>query len=435
MMKKANNNNPWTREDEWEHPHSVMEWWCLISFLKSIEDKKRWSSKISFCEWCKDKKEIGSIINFDLFDQDEEKHFIYYLRNDSTKLKTVKDSFYISYDDSYMKGKYPNYELYINDKKNNIKVNITFTAEALPRWIAQDVTSGQLPLGLGYYKYGFIPKCKISGTIEINKKTYNIGGMGYYEHVWGDIWFDNPLSGYFGLKKTISIYLKLINWWLQNIKLSIPKSIMFSTENNPFGYDWTWALLDNGWAIYYGNIMFFIMEGPAAGTLILTKDGKKYEEFNNIHFWYNKTRYSKEYDFYYPSDLELIAIKGNEKLNLRFIMTNDTRQYLARFSSGAFWRGFIICESPGVVEGSYSDGIKDTKLAGICKMEPQRQISVMGHNSLKIDILKPPSGVGVSFDLDSNFLRKKMFAKIQLSPKPKIKFNLKKIANLGVDKK
>jgi hypothetical protein len=137
MMKKANNNNPWTREDEWEHPHSVMEWWCLISFLKSIEDKKRWSSKISFCEWCKDKKEIGSIINFDLFDQDEEKHFIYYLRNDSTKLKTVKDSFYISYDDSYMKGKYPNYELYINDKKNNIKVNITFTAFQSAKFLEQ----------------------------------------------------------------------------------------------------------------------------------------------------------------------------------------------------------------------------------------------------------------------------------------------------------
>jgi hypothetical protein len=427
MMKKVNNHNPWTPEDEREHPLSFIEWWCLITFMRSIEDNKRWSLKLSLSEWNKDNKELGSIINFNIFDQEKEKHFIYYLRDDLNRLKTTKDGFYICYDDSYMKGSYPHYQLYINDKKNNIKIDIAYDAEALPRWIAQDITSGKLPLGLGFYRYGFIPKCKISGTMEINKKTYHLDGKGYFEHAWGDMWYDSPLSSFSGLKKTLSIYLKLIIWWFHNSKLSIPKSIMFTSENNPFGYDWTWALLDNGWTIYYGNIMFWIMEGPAAGTLILTRDGKKYEEFGNIHFWYNKTKYSNEYDFYYPTDLELIATKGKEKLQLRFIMTNDARQYLARFSGGSYWRGFIISESPGIVEGYYSDGVKKIKLSGICKIEPQRQLSAIGHNSLKIDILKPPSGVGISFDLDTHFLKKKIFAQIQLMPRPKIKFNLKKI--------
>ena len=202
---------------------------------------------------------------------------------------------------------------------------------------------------------------------------------------------------------------------------------MFSTENNPFGYDWAWALLDNGWTFYYGNIMFWIMKGPAAGTLILTKDGKKYEEFSNIYFQYNKTQQSKDYDFYYPTDFEITAKRGKEKLHLRFSSINGTREYITRFKGGRYWIGFAICESPGFVEGFYSDGEKKIELSGICKIEPQRQISVTGHNSLKIDILKPPEGVGISLDLNSHYLRKKIFSQIQLLPYPKLKFKLTKI--------
>jgi len=435
MTKNANMDNPWTPEDEREHPRSILEWWCLISFIKSIEDNKRWGLKIAFSEWNKNKNEQGSILNFDLYDKENDKHFIYYLRDESNRLKAAKDSFYISYGDSFAKGVYPHYEMYINDKKNNIKIDIEFNAESLPRWIAQDATSGQLPLGLGFYRYGFIPKVAISGKMVMNGSTYNLDGKGYYEHAWGDMWYDNPLSSFSGIKKTITIYLKLISWWLHNNKIRIPKSLMFSTENNPFGYDWAWALLDNGWSVYYGNIMFWVMEGPAAGTLILSKDGKKYEEFCNIHFRYNKTHPSKKHDFYYPTDLEITATKGKEKLHLRFTMTSDTREYLSRFIGGSYWLGFVICEAPGIVKGYYFDGEKKTKLSGICKIEPQRQISVIGHNSLKIDFQKPPAGVGISFDLDSHYLRKKIFAQIQLAPRPKIKLNIKKINGSKINKK
>jgi hypothetical protein len=169
------------------------------------------------------------------------------------------------------------------------------------------------------------------------------------------------------------------------------------------------------------------MEGPTAGTLILSKDGKTYVEFCNVHFKYNKTQYSKNYDFYYPEELEVTATKGKEKLHLRFKMTNESREYISRFSGGKYWLGFVICEAPGIVDGYYLDGEEKIKLSGTCKIEPQRQASIIGHNSLRIDFVKPPGGIGISFDLDSHYFRKKILFQIKLAPHLKIKINFKRI--------
>jgi hypothetical protein len=62
------------------------------------------------------------------------------------------------------------------------------------------------------------------------------------------------------------------------------------------------------------------------------------------------------------------------------------------------------------------------ELEGDCKIESQRQPSKLGHNSLIIDFIKPPKGVGISFDLDSHYLKKKFFTKMQFAPKPKLIF-------------
>ena len=186
---------------------------------------------------------------------------------------------------------------------------------------------------------------------------------------------------------------------------------------------------------FFGCIMFWIMEGPLVGSLILSKDGKRYVEFNTASFRYVKQHYAKEYDFFYPSELEVIAFRGKEKLQLRFKMTVDSREYVSRFSDGKYWRGFVICEAPGVVEGHYFDGEKETHLTGICRMEPQRQVSILGHNSITIDFLKPPKGFGVSFELDSHYLKKKMYTKLQLAPRPKIKMNLKRTDDSKKNKK
>jgi hypothetical protein len=282
-------------------------------------------------------------------------------------------------------------------------------------------------MGLGSYRYGFIPYGNLSGTIRIDEKKYTVVGKGYYEHVWGNFSYTNPFRNLSEYKKTLSTYAKLIGWQITGSKVKIPKSIALSTGNNPLSFDWAWALLDNGWSIFYGNALFWIMKGPVFGTLILTKDGKTYHEFKKISFRYNKTRYAKGHGFYYPTDFELTSETKKEKLHLRFKMENDSGEYIRRFNNGKIYVGYSIIEAPGVIEGFYSCRKEKIKLTGICKIEIQRQISRFGHNMLKLDFLLPPKGVGITVDFDSHFLEKKISAKVQLAPSPKIKFNIKRI--------
>jgi len=416
--------NPWTPEDEREHFPSTIEWWGAEAFFKSVEDNKEWSFKASFTEWLTKSKKPGSNLIITLFDLQNKKNFSYYSRNDSAKLETTKDSFNVRYGDSKMNGSYPNYKMHFRDLENKINFDIKYLAESLPHWIAQDVTNGWLPMSLGFYRYGFVPKCSLSGTMKTEDSIFNIEGRGYFEHVWGNFSYTNPLLYATGLKKTISTYSKLIGWWLSNHKIRIPESIMFCTENNPRGYDWAWALLDNGWSLFFGNILFWIMKGPAAGLLILSKDGKTYTEFCNINFEYKETRYVKEYDFYYPSKIMITAKKGKEKLSLCFNMTVKSRELLMKLTGKK--NAFFICEAPGTIEGYYFDGGKKIKLNGVCKMEPQRQISKLGHNSLKLDFLLPPKGVGIDADFNSHYLKKRITTRIHLVPHPCIKFKVLK---------
>jgi len=422
MSVKKKYVNPWKPNDEKEHYPSAIEWWCAESFFKTLEDKKKWNLKTSFTEW-HEGTYIGSVYHSTLFDINNNKIYPYYNRNDKEKLISSDDRFEIKYDDSIVKGLYPNYFLQINDKKNNIKIDAEYKASSLPHWIAQDLTNGWLPLGIGLYRYGFIPKGDINGKMKISNKEFTIKGEGYFEHVWGDMNYNSPLF-HKEIKKTIGVYKNLIGWWIKNYEVKFPDTIGLSTDNNPLGYDWAWALFDNGWTLYYGNFMFFLTEGPVAGTVIFSKDGKKYEEIGNARFRYLKVEKGKKFDYKYPSEFEFTAKKGKQKLYLKLKMTTNKREYIARFPTGKLWLGFVICEAPGIIEGYYFDGSKKTNLKGICKIEPQRQISIFGHNSIKIDFLKPPKGCGISIELDSHYFRKKIKTQFKLSLKPKIKFEV-----------
>jgi hypothetical protein len=93
-----------------------------------------------------------------------------------------------------------------------------------------------------------------------------------------------------------------------------------------------------------------------------------------------------------------------------------------------FWTGLALCEGPGVINGSYDDGKQTIPLKGVCKIEPQRELSVLGHNMLIIDFILPPKGMGLSIHLESHYFRKKITAGFQLAPKPGIQLNLRRIA-------
>ena len=414
-------------EFEKEYFPCSKEWWCVEGFFTTIEDNKKWSFRASFSQATGRDGSIGSVYMITLFDLERNKTYNYYSDDDFSKLKSSKDRFNIKFSKSFMEGSYPNYKMKLFDTSHEIDMKLEYQAKSQPYWVAQEITNGWLPWGLGYYRYGFIPKNEIKGTINIKNKQLSIRGEGYFEHVWGDFSFFYLLPSERSIKKTISIYFKLIGRWIRNQELKIPKSVMFSTDNRFSGYDWAWAILDNNWSMFYGNIMSYIVEGPATGVLILSKDGKKYKEFSNISFKYPKIKQLSKHDLQYPIELEITAKKDNEKLYLHIIPTFDTVEDLTEYSNKKNLLGFVVCQIPGKVNGYYENGQKKLVFKGLSKLETHRLLSVFGHNSLKFNFGLSQNFFNIFVGLDSNYFRKKIDVDLRFLPHPNLKINFKRI--------
>lgn len=397
-------------EDEGSHS-CMREWWALEMFFKTL-DGKEWSVKATFtyenetpeCSLC--------LTLFDLDSGTGESFGSYH--DPLTTFKHRKNEMDLRYHNCAVKGRCPNYKAHLEDKLGKFVLDIKYEAISSPHWVAQEITNGFLPIGMGFYRYNFIPKCRISGKMILNEKSSTIEGIGYLEHVWGDWSYQNPLS--IGMtKRLFSTYWKLAKWWISEHlrNPSLPSSIAFATDNNIFGYDWIWAIFDNGWTLFYGNILSWIMKGPATGILYLINDD--YLEFCNINFRYNKTGYEEKFDVIYPIDIEIDAVNKNKKLHLHFY-GNIISGHLERFHKSNYWRGVGVWEEPGVVEGYYIDGKNHIPLHGKCKIEPQRQQSKLGHNSLEINFKKFSSKIVL--------LKKEMF--FQLYP-PKLRIKRRDI--------
>ncbi|MDH7506390.1 MAG: hypothetical protein QHH15_01180 [Candidatus Thermoplasmatota archaeon] len=421
MNKNNLLKNPWTAEDEGDHYPSMKEWWVVETLFKTLDDNKKWNFKGSMAY----ERETPScfIINL-LFDIDSNKCIVHRTINDDINKFTHKKNIVdLKYEAFTIKGIYPNYNLHYEDKNSDFLIDMDIKAKIPPHWSTQDLTNGYLPFGLDYYRYGWLLNSDVTGKIKLNDKIQEIKGKAYLEHAWGNFSYSNPFKRSSKIKKTISIYARLIYWWFKNNKPGIPDRIAFTTENNPFGYDWFWGVFENNWSIFYGNSLFWLSEGPSLGVLTLFDENGNYLEFSNIKFRYNKVVYIKDYDVYYPSDISVTAKLDDKKIELRSWAVCDSFEYIDDFPGNGFYKAFILCEMPGKMKGVYSDNEKTIELTGDCKHAPQRQPSKLGHNSLKIDFIKPPQGVGLSLDFDSHFLKKQMYAKLQLAPKFKMDYH------------
>jgi len=342
--------------------------------------------------------------------------------NKFTHKKNIVD---LKYEKNTIKGLYPNYDIHLQDDKQDFQVDMKYNAKILPHWSAQDSTNGYLPIGFDHYRYGWILNSDITGNLKFDNQSYKIKGKGYLEKAWGNWSYTNPFQMLSGFRKTISTYGNLINWWFSERKPKIRDRIAITTENNLFGYDWFWGVFDNDWSIFYGNSLFWFKEGPGFGVLTLFTDKNKYIDFADFDFKYNKTVFLDKYDLEYPTDITVTARKDDKKLKIRFSPLCDPEEYIEDFHG--FYRVFLISEIPGKMEGQFFDGEKTIEIKGDCKSVPQRQASKLGHNSLTIDFVKPPKGVGIALDLDSHYLKKQIYAKLQLTPKPKLNFIFKRL--------
>ena len=112
MLDKKSPYNPWTLEDEKEHPFSSLEWWCVEAFFKSTENNEKWVLKGDLTQWNVKPNSIGSIYKLMLLNQDKNEIYVSDNRNETNRLKSSEKSFNIKFNESYLKGEFPNYEMF-----------------------------------------------------------------------------------------------------------------------------------------------------------------------------------------------------------------------------------------------------------------------------------------------------------------------------------
>jgi hypothetical protein len=424
-MRGKTSDSVWCEDDEGSHYPITREWWTFETLFSTPRDQRKWNLMLIMAY---NLEKPSCFFQYTLFDISNKKCVLREdIDDDISKLTHLKKKLDLAYEDSTVKGGFPEYVLHLDRPNKGFRVDIDFHARSAPHWIAQDVTNGVLPFGFNFYKYGYIPNSTLTGKMLLANETLDLEGKGYIEHVWGDWSYENPFSRVANMKKTLETYKKLGAWWLSHHQPRFPDSLGFTTENNMFGYDWAWGVFDNDWSVFFGNILFWLYEGPAFGVLTLTPDGMEYWDFCDISYRYNKVHYVKEFDIYFASDIELDAWLDDKQVHLRFFLNTTCYDYIDRFEHEGFYKAFILSEMPGEMIGWFQQGENRIELHGDCKLMPLRQPSSLGHNALRFVFLKPPKGFGVDIDFNSHYLQKHFAVQMHLLPKPRFQVSLKRI--------
>jgi len=341
--------------------HNVMrEWWDIDAFIHA---DKNYSITSSF-EY--EKETPASNLFLTIFDLDENK--FYDMGSYGDNIPNMKyENGYIKYKNCWIKPSYPNYKAYF--EKKNKKIYIEMQAEAPPTEVAEGI-SNYLPVGLGYYKYTFTSKCITRGWIEIDGERKEFTGIAYYEHVWGNWSYNNPLKEFSFV--TLKNYMRLFKWWINDMNFDY-KNFTISTDN-PFGYDWSWGFFDNGWTIFFGDIPFWIRGIPLG--IIYIYNGKNYMEFKVTGCEYLDGSYID--GAFFPRELKITA-SGNKNLTLFFKMTHKPHIYKDNLSS-PYWKELMLYECPGKIHGFY----EKNELNGIGEIEVERQINIITYMLFKI---------------------------------------------------
>jgi len=412
-MHAAAPGREWQPADEGDHYPSGREWWNVDAFL-TTESGTRWSLTASF-EYEMETPACNLFLT--LFNLDTGQRYRLGSYGDPIgTLAHAKGEVNLHYGASWMAGSYPVYDVHF--ERRGVRVTLHYEACTPPRYVADSISHGILPMGVGHYVYGFIPRCDVTGVLIINNSTHQVLGVGYYEHVWGNWTYGNPLRNPSDLEGILSAYVNLAGWWLSHRSMPPPSSIGLATESNMFGYDWIWAAFDNGWSMFYGNLPFWVYEGPAFGILYLVSEDGEYHVFSDISYTYGELRYVPAHDVYYPTSVHLQAQNGNQRLSLTCSMACDVHTYLDTNLSSPYWRAIYLWESPGPVEGTYSHGSTTVLLNGTCEIEPMRQVSALGHNRLRVGLGDSP---GLELQAVSHFWRWGFDFCLRVYPRPAVR--------------
>jgi predicted secreted hydrolase len=252
-------------QDEGEHYKDLLvnrEWWYYTAIFSKDSELAGWTLTVSF----------NHMSRTDLFmtkpdllfvvltgpDGDRYGGFIEkerpllgnyaFLKDPVLQAISSDRGFKISFEDSYVKGKWPNWHLHIDVDNigaggHDLLIDLQFFAPSSPIWIHNNrpIDGSNAKIA----SYAFIG-CDVSGSVEIDGFNFDVKGIGHHEHTWA----------------TGGILMKtLIRGW-----------------------DWAHITMENGWNIYYSNYYLVVPQIKSTkdskmnrlGIVIVTNDqGKK----------------------------------------------------------------------------------------------------------------------------------------------------------------
>ncbi|MDR6759987.1 geranylgeranyl pyrophosphate synthase/predicted secreted hydrolase [Flavobacterium sp. 2755] len=214
----------------------------------------------------------------------------------------------LEYDEnSFKKDEHGNYHLKLENPLNEIVCKLSFTPLTKPiRHGIDGVVSGIRKEEMFYY---FIPKCEVSGEIQIGNTVYEVEGSGWYDHE-----FSRPADE--------------------------TSTFEFKQE-----MDWNWIALqlDNGYQLSGYDLFDNTKNGEHAGgtIIIINPDGERIstEDYSFLpeKYW-TSARTFISYPVSWKIEIPL--------LNIYLSITADfpEQEFITILSAPAFWEGSVSAE-------------------------------------------------------------------------------------------
>jgi len=400
--------NDFPPKTEGDHFPCGVEYWWLYTML-TLEDGSQWDMCAQFfyvMNWTGTNWSTSdgvSYIRIQSWNRETGKYYDYFKeRKHPGEFSHKKNIVDLKYFNSTLYGLYPNYSAYFEDDINNIILSVDAHAVSPPYQHLSSIVNGTIPLGTGIFQYWSIPRLELTGSISINGTLFNVSGVGYHEHLFGD----RPIDGAFNfrfssIKDLINLnflYASILKWMLQ------PKTIswLYKIQNphisvdNIRGYDWIWSTFDNGWSMILVRLRlgypFSFTEGPVYGILILT-DGEKIWEFNEIIIKITEDAYLEESGIYVPLDFKILGLLDDKKLFLSFNSTSEYTQLYNKFTQMKSSDGGLFLAA-GETTGYFENGEDIELLHGKGTNTPYIIFPLLGYRSLEVQLFLPPDDFG-----------------------------------------
>lgn len=97
----------------------------------------------------------------------------------------LKDEYGVAIGDSYFKGQYPHYELFL--KNEDFELDLEFKSQTESWKFGTGLLFRDDKTGRCFNWVVPVPRAAISGSLKIGNKSIEVDGVGYHDHNWGNL--------------------------------------------------------------------------------------------------------------------------------------------------------------------------------------------------------------------------------------------------------